>query len=294
MLPIWSFLLSSAFSLIAFVVLAYCSGMVAGYSMLRFEAIFRPLLALALFVIYLWMLTVADQVEEHRPAAMGFPLKPGWKRQLAAGCLLGLVLTVLAVLPLAIWSNATLDISVSSGSAGRTVLVLLVLITGALGEELMFRGYPFQRLEEAIGPLGAIVVFSFLFGAVHLANPGASRLGLLNTVLIGVLLAMAYLRTRALWLPWGLHFAWNASNGLFLGLPVSGLRFFNTIARTTAQGPLWMTGGSYGLEASTPATAAVIVGLLVIWKWPVVRLSEPLTNSRPQPEHLDSMGSIQN
>ena len=91
-----------------------------------------------------------------------------------------------------------------------------MLVAGSLAEELMFRGYPFQRLVEAIGAGGAIVVFSVLFGVVHLMNPGANPWGLLNTVVIGVVLSVAYLRTRALWLPWGIHFAWNATLGLGL------------------------------------------------------------------------------
>ena len=86
-----------------------------------------------------------------------------------------------------------------------------------------------SALVEAIGAGGAILVFSVLFGLVHLLNPGANHWGLLNTVLIGVVLSVAYLRTRALWLPWGIHFAWNATLGLLFGLPVSGIRLFNVV-----------------------------------------------------------------
>jgi hypothetical protein len=204
-----------------------------------------------------------------------------------------LVLTVLAVIPLAIWAEISLDIRISSRGMLRALVVLIVLISGALAEEMMFRGYPFQRLEEAIGPVGAIGVFSLLFAVVHLSNPGASPLGLANTVLIGILLALAYLRTRALWLSWGIHFGWNASLGLLFGLPVSGLRLFNVVMRTTAKGPRWLTGGSYGVEASVPGVCAVLIGLLVIWKWPVMRLGQPLTFPRPNPEHLDNIAGIQ-
>ncbi len=175
----------------------------------------------------------------------------------------------------------------------RVVVVLIVLVFGALAEEMMFRGYPFQRLEEAIGPTGAIAVFSLLFAAVHLSNPGASPLGLLNTVLIGIVLAIAYLRTRALWLSWGIHFGWNATLGLLFGLPVSGLRIFNVVTHATAKGPRWLTGGSYGIEASAPGAVAVIIGLVVVCKWPVTRLGKPLTFPGPDPEHLDSIAGIQ-
>ena len=292
--PVWSFLLSVAFSVAAFVACTFIAGMIAGEHVLRFEAIFRPLLAAALFAIYLWMLTVADRVEEQRAAALGFPIIRGWKRQLGAGCALGGILAALAVVPVAIWASTTLDIHISSRNVARAAVVLIVLIFGALAEELMFRGYPFQRLEEAIGPVGAIAVFSVLFALVHLSNPGASPLGLLNTVLIGLVLALAYLRTRALWLCWGIHFGWNAALGLLFGLPVSGLRLFNVVVRGNASGPRWLTGGSYGVEASAPGAFAVVVGLLVVWKWPLARLGKPLTFSPQEGEHLDNDAGIQN
>jgi len=157
----------------------------------------------------------------------------------------------------------------------------------------MFRGYPFQRLEEAIGAAGSISIFSLLFGAVHLTNPGASPLGLINTVAIGVVLAIAYLRTRALWLPWGIHFGWNVSLGLVLGLPVSGLRVFNVILHTTVKGPAWFTGGVYGIEASLPVAVAILAGMLLVSKWPVARLGEPLTYKRQEHEDVDSVTGIQ-
>lgn len=292
--PVWSFLLSVLLSLAAFVACSFTAALIASEHVLRFEAIFRLLLSAALFGIYVWLLMVADHVEDHRVAALGFPMVAGWKRQLGAGSILGLILASLAVIPVVIWADVSLDAHVNPRGLGRAAVVLVVLIFGALAEEMMFRGYPFQRLEDAIGPLGAIVVFSVLFALVHLTNPGASRLGLLNTVLIGLVLAIAYLRTRALWLCWGIHFGWNAAIGLLFGLPVSGLRIFNVVVRGTATGPRWLTGGSYGVEASVPGTIAVVIGLLVVWRWPIEKLGNPLTFTLPESEHLDTMAGIQN
>ena len=271
--PIWSFLLSFGLSLAAFTLCTFLVAAITGDHILRFEAIFRPLLVVVLFAIYSWLLTIADQVESNKVAVLGFPRAPGWKRQLGGGCLLGTILTSLAVIPIVIWGDLNISIHLNSGALLRAAIGLVVLIFGALAEEMMFRGYPFQRLEEAIGPVGAIAVFSVLFGLVHLTNPNASVWGLINTVLIGVVLAVAYLRTRALWLPWGLHFGWNAMLGLVYGLPVSGLRLFNVVVHSTAKGPQWLTGGSYGIEAGAPAAmAAVVVGLTILWRWPLERL----------------------
>ena len=275
--PVWAFVLSALLASAAFFATGYFALALAGDHVLRFEAIFRPLLAALLLAIFSWLLTVGNHVEEHRIAAQGLPLSPGWARQFGIGCAIGCLLVMVAVVPIAIWGKMSFRTSFGPHSLARVAVVLGVLIAGALAEELMFRGYPFQRLVEGIGATGAIVVFSVLFGVVHLSNPGATFWGLANTVAIGVLLSVTYLRTRALWLPWGIHFAWNAALGLLLGLPVSGLRLFNVAVHATAVGPKWLTGGSYGIEASAPGAVAIAVGLILVWKAPLDRLQNPAT-----------------
>jgi len=273
--PASAFVLSALLSVVVFLVSGYFAGALAGDHVLRFEVIFRSCMAGLLLAGFTWLIAVGNHVEEHRIAAQGLPLAPGWLGQFAAGCGLGFVLVTIAVFALALFTTLSFHTTLNPHSALRIPVVLFVLITGSLAEELMFRGYPFQRLVEAIGAGGAILVFSVLFGLVHLMNPGASPWGLLNTVVIGVALSVAYLRTRALWLPWGIHFAWNATLGLIFGLPVSGIRLFNVALRTTATGPTWLTGGTYGLEASVPGASVVVIGLLVVWRVPLRRLVDP-------------------
>jgi uncharacterized protein len=286
--PIWAFVLSALLSVLAFLIAGYLAAAVAGDHVLRFEAIFRPLLAVLLLGVFSWLLAVANHVEEHRVAAQGLPLTQGWTRQFVLGCAFGLVLVILAVIPLAIWGNLSFRTTLTLHNMARVLMVLGVLTSGALAEELMFRGYPFQRLVEGIGAAGAIVVFSVLFGVVHLSNPGATVWGLVNTVAIGVLLSVIYLRTGSLWMPWGFHFAWNTALGIVLGLPVSGLRLFNVAMHGTANGPRWLTGGSYGIEASAPGAFAIGVGLVIAWKTPIKRRNgrvAPLsTENYPDPD----------
>jgi hypothetical protein len=85
-----------------------------------------------------------------------------------------------------------------------------------------------------------------------------------NTLLIGVVLALAYLRTKALWLPWGLHFGWNAALGLIYGLPVSGINQFAVVVKSKATGPEWLLGGSYGLEGGMLGTLVILLGLVYV------------------------------
>jgi len=266
--PAWAFVLSALIAFVAFVACGYLAAALAGNHALRFEAVFRSSLAAALLAAFSWLLTVGDHVESHRIAAQGLPLAPGWRRQFWAGCALGFILVALAVSAVGVLGTLKFQATLNSHNLLRAVLVLWVLLVGSLAEELVFRGYPFQRLLEAIGSGGAILVFSALFGLVHLMNPGASFWGLFNTVAIGVVLSVAYLRTGALWLPWGIHFAWNATLGVVFGLPVSGIRLFNIVIRTTAIGSHWLTGGTYGLEASLPGAVVVLFGLIVVWRAP--------------------------
>ena len=90
----------------------------------------------------------------------------------------------------------------------------------------------------------------------------------------------------------GHSFGWNAALGFLFGLPVSGLRMFNVVVRTSVSGPQWMTGGSYGIEASATGTIAVLIGLVIVWKLPVktlTRPASPLTN----PADQDTLSGIQ-
>ena len=282
--PAWAFVLSALLSCGAFVTVGYVAAALAGDHVLRFEVIFRPILCVVLLALFSWLLTIANHVEAHRIAAQGLPFALGWAKQFGVGCMLGLLLVGVAIMPIAIWGGLTFRAVISVRIVIRIAVVLFVLLSGALAEELMFRGYPFQRLVEATGAAGAIVVFSLLFGVVHLLNPGASIWGLLNTVAIGVLLSIAYLRTRALWLPWGLHFAWNLALGLILGLPVSGFRLFNVAVHTTASGPKWLTGGSYGVEAGAPCVLAILAGLLIVLRAPLKTFALLLQESPTQDE----------
>ena len=280
--PIWAFVLSALLSAAAFLSAGYFAVAIVGDHVLRFEMVFRPLLAVVLLAIFSWLLTIANHVETHRIGAQGLPLSPGWAKQFGIGSAIGFLLVLVAVLPIVIWGGLSLKTTFNLLSTAKAAAVLAIAISGALAEELMFRGYPFQRLVEGIGATGAIAVFSVLFGVVHLSNPGASVWGLINTVAIGVLLSVTYLRTRALWMPWGFHFAWNTTLGLVLGLPVSGFRLFNVAVHATATGPKWLTGGSYGIEASLPGAVAIVVGLVISWKTSLKPLQVPATTLTPE------------
>ena len=95
----------------------------------------------------------------------------------------------------------------------------------AVSEEMVFRGVLFRWLEEFGGSWVALLVTSALFGAAHLANPNASWVAAVGIALeAGVMLGAAYMLTRSLWLPMGLHAAWNFTQGEIFDIPVSGTK----------------------------------------------------------------------
>lgn len=135
--------------------------------------------------------------------------------------------------------------------------VAVVLLFGAVGEEMMFHGYAFQLLIRYLGAFATILPAAVLFGIAHVGNLNSNLLGIVNTMLWGVLLGYAYWRTGALWLPIGLHFGWNVTLPLF-GVNLSGFTMGVTgYGLHWNVGTLW-SGGSYGPEGSVLTTAIVV------------------------------------
>ena len=140
-------------------------------------------------------------------------------------------------------------------------------ILAGFAEELLFRGILFRWIEEFAGSWAALILTSALFGFVHIENPGATWFSSFAiAVEAGLLLGGAYMLTRSLWAPIGLHAAWNFTQGYVFDIPVSGVPEQGLVQAKLA-GPPLLSGGQFGLEASVlgllVATAAG-VGLVII------------------------------
>ncbi len=173
---------------------------------------------------------------------MGLVLRSGWQREFGLGAALGWGMLVASILPMVLIGGLIVTFWLVPRQFGILLIDLLLLAVASLAEEVAFRGYPFQRLIEAMGPTLATLVFSLAFAGAHILNPGSNRASFLITVFSSWLLSVAYLRTRALWVCWGWHFAWNASMCLLFGLPVSGITEFSPVIQSNTVGPPWITG----------------------------------------------------
>jgi hypothetical protein len=137
------------------------------------------------------------------------------------------------------------------------ICACIAMFLVALNEELMFRVFIFQTAERKWGTVASVVITSTIFGCMHLMNDvhGATILqklwGALSLIPeAGLLLNAALLVRRRIWLPVGIHWAWNFFEGSVFGTDVSGTNLGATVIEPSIAGPGWLTGGAFGPEAS--------------------------------------------
>jgi len=148
------------------------------------------------------------------------------------------------------------------------LFVSILLLFGAVGEEMLFRGYAFQVLVKGIGPFATILPMAVLFGLAHSQNLNFGPLALTNTILWGVVLGYSFLRSGDLWLPIGLHFGWNWT------LPLLGVNLSGFTMNVTGYTMHWkigglLSGGAYGPEGGLLTTAVAIGLFFYLGKAPI-------------------------
>lgn len=150
-----------------------------------------------------------------------------------------------------------------------TALLALLLPNVLIGwwEEIVFRGYLLQNMIEGLGPRTAVLVSCVLYGLVHAFNPNAGILSTSIIVLFGFLRIYGYLATRQLWLSMGMHIGWNYFQGPVFGYAASGLQSWPSLLEHTPSGPVWLTGGDFGPEASLVTIPVLGLALAAMWVW---------------------------
>lgn len=201
-------------------------------------------------------------IDRRSVGALGLNWSPSAGRELVFGIVLGAGLQMLILMLMFLMGWAS--IGPGRFSTGSMFWPLLLFTVVAVNEELLMRGYIMQNLAEGLGMPVAVLMSSLFFGALHLINPHSSTIASVNIAITGVFLAAGYLVTRSLYLPIGIHLAWNFFEGPVFGFPVSGLNSWPTLLATRVSGPVVWTGGSFGPEAGLLGLVAVLVGLATI------------------------------
>ena len=213
--------------------------------------------------------------------ALGCWFTKNWWKDLIFGLGLGTISILFAAFIALIFGGLRFEFNSENGQSAilLTLAVSLgVFIVGAAAEEAFFRGYMLQTFARAHLAWLAIAFTSLFFASVHFGNPNANYFSTLNTALAGIWFGVAYLKTRNLWLVFGLHLMWNWVQGAFLGLPVSGITELTTapLFRVTEFGVNSITGGNYGIEGGIACTIAIIFSTVFIWYLPFLKPSEEM------------------
>lgn len=148
----------------------------------------------------------------------------------------------------------------------QALMSFVVLAAASAMEEVVFRGYLLQTFTRAGLPWIAISITAVGFGLMHIANPNATTISTMNTVLAGIWFGLAYLKTRDLWFVWGMHLMWNFIQGTIFGIEISGLTYLSQmpLLKEIDSGPQWLTGSVYGIEGGIPATIAILLSIVAI------------------------------
>ena len=173
--------------------------------------------------------------------------------------------------------------------AGGLLLTLLAFVAVGFYEELLFRGYYLQNLKDGTSVAVAVLVSSSVFGLAHLGNYHASPASTVGIFAAGLFLAYAWVRTRSLWLPIGIHIGWNFLQGPVFGFEVSGTPT-PSLVQHSVNGPVLVTGGAFGPEAGLVVLPAMAIGAGLIWLYTrdrrkaVHEPAEPPFSGRPPAE----------
>lgn len=197
-------------------------------------------------------------------SAQGLPFREGWLHEAGLGIAVGWGAAVVCVLLMALFGGIAIVLTTQFSALGWLISDTAFFALAAMAEEVAFRGYGFQRFAAVVGPIGASLGYAAFYAILQAALPGSSRISVVVSVVFSLLLATAYLRTRALWLSWGINFAWKASRALIFGLAVSGITSHSPIVEGDPMGPFWLTGGGFGLEGSWTALLVLLGAMLVV------------------------------
>ncbi|HYK05833.1 MAG TPA: CPBP family intramembrane glutamic endopeptidase [Thermoanaerobaculia bacterium] len=227
--------------------------------------------------------SVICQLLRRRPLAeLTGALNGRWLRQLLAGCGLGASLMLLPALFLR--AIGAIHWQMVGGGFAIVVAALPPAAAIVIAEELIFRGFIFQRLLDGFGEWPAQLVLAAYFVLTHsaaLRDAGPLKtLAAVNIFIASLAFGLAYLRTRGLAMPLGLHFAANVTQGPLLGFGVSGHADPSASRVAFTDAPPWLTGGAFGLEASVPGLVCVIALAVLLY-----RVRPPLGNTMASTQH---------
>jgi hypothetical protein len=199
-------------------------------------------------------------------SAQGLAIRPGWLSEIGLGVAFGWGAALACVLVLVVFGGIAWHFTFHWVSLGWLAVDAAYFALAALAAQIAYRGYPFQCAIRAFGELPAALVLAVLCGIFRARLPGAGTSSMAVSVVLGLLLAMAYLRTRALWLAWGFEFGWMGSQALLFGLPVDGATSHSQVVQGEPLGSFSLSGANFGLNGSWLAFCALLLTMPFVYR----------------------------
>lgn len=216
----------------------------------------------SIFVFASLAALIMSRIEHRKWGQYGLPLRFAFREHFWVGTFVGFLAISTCLLAIFAFHGFRL-----TGLAihGKTILTATAAWTAAfvivgLGEEFAFRGYLQFTLTTGMGFWPSAILLSLLFALAHAANPGETKFGLFSVVCFALLFCLILRRTGNLWWLVGFHAGWDWGQTFFYGVPDSGLPAYHNLLNSSFAGPVWLTGGSVGPEASvfTPLTLLLV------------------------------------
>lgn len=242
------------------------SGIAQRLDLLAIGLLLKPLFLIFLLAVGFSILDLITRRRSSTRDLLGLPRRSTAREEAATGIAIGWAAALLAVLPIALFGSLHIQLWTEPRAFLYALLSFLGAALAALALEIVFRGYAFRRMVDAIGPTGATLSMSLIYGVLFAFSPGATGLGIVVIALLALVLSIAWLRTHALWLSWGLHFAFTASLGLLFGLPVAGSTDLASVFQSSAFGPHALTGGDFGPEAALFTAVVLLAAIPVLFR----------------------------
>jgi hypothetical protein len=204
--------------------------------------------------------------QQHPLSAQGLPRRAGWLGETGMGLAIGWAIAVACVLPMVVGGGVAIVLILERSAWGWLAVDAAYFAILAMAEELTYRGYGFQRFEQSVGSLGATLGFAAFYVIMQTLQPGSNHASIAVSLVLSLVLSLAYVRTRALWVSWGINFGWKASRALLFGLAISGDSSHSPVVQGNPMGSFWLTGGGFGLDASWVTFAVLLIALPVVYR----------------------------
>jgi membrane protease YdiL (CAAX protease family) len=167
---------------------------------------------------------------------------------------------------LAAWLNHDITFSYQGFRPLSFFLILLAVFIQSGGEELLCRGYLYQRIRHDLNsPAWAVLGSSILFAALHLFNPGFTLLSFINIFLVAVFFALSVYYFDSLWFAMTMHTAWNFTQNIVFGLPNSGNVMPYSVFHLEAASNSFAYDTAFGIEGTVMADIVLALLCLILF-----------------------------